>query len=342
MTHFIRRITVFSLIALASGVSSAPLATAQCTHSCAAPYQSEDWDDGGWDDVTCNDCESCDQSGDCGRGPVGFTLSDQNGCGTGSHANCRTGCGTGCQQPCGGCKPVCCTPICCDSSCCGGGYGCGCGCCLRFGDFPRCCCGCGCNGCGANLGCGSGLLSAICGGTSCGGTSCGGTDCGGTGCGTNAYPMGIEGLRVRGGGCGSSSCGHGDYAAGSASKGGSWFSIFGGGSGSRSGCEKHGDGSGCGKHGHGCCRGCCRTPQGNSFYCGMPAPEYPVPYPTPLPTAYTYHTYPPLAPHNSLPHYRGTYSFKHGPGLSRTNVHWRPTTVCNAIDRVHHCLEIAR
>lgn len=117
-----------------------------------------------------------------------------------------------------------------------------------------------------------------------------------------------------------------------------------------SGCGACGGGqimdAGCG--GGGCCDKCkgCRPgpypPPGRNYHCGMPAPEYPVPFYTPHPTAHTYLTYPPVHPHNSLPQYRGTYSFRHGCGLSRTNVHWRPTRVCNAIDYAHHLIEPAR
>jgi hypothetical protein len=85
-----------------------------------------------------------------------------------------------------------------------------------------------------------------------------------------------------------------------------------------------------------------RPPGDPVVNCGMPAPRYPVPHPTPLPTAYTYFTYPPLMPHHALPHYRGTYSFRHGPGLSRTNVCWRTTHVANLIHKVHHVIERPR
>lgn len=72
------------------------------------------------------------------------------------------------------------------------------------------------------------------------------------------------------------------------------------------------------------------------------APEYPVPFATPRPTTPTYLWYPDLMPHNSLPHYRSTYSYRHGPGLSRTNVMWTPTKVRNAFDYLHHMVELPR
>ena len=91
--------------------------------------------------------------------------------------------------------------------------------------------------------------------------------------------------------------------------------------------------SSCGCGGDGC---------GNVVHCGMEAPQYPTPFPTPRPTTWTELTYPPMAPHNSLPHYRSTYSFRHGPGLSRTTVAWYPTKAWNALDRLHNVFEIAR
>ena len=97
------------------------------------------------------------------------------------------------------------------------------------------------------------------------------------------------------------------------------------------------------------CRGCCGVPGAGYVgdaplptYCGMPAPPYPVPYPTPQNVGYTYFACPPVMPHHSLPHYRGIYSFRHGPGLSRTNVFWRPATLSNAVARVHHMFELPR
>ncbi len=97
--------------------------------------------------------------------------------------------------------------------------------------------------------------------------------------------------------------------------------------------------------GDGRCRRCDFTPKwpGGAIHCGMPAPQYPVPFATPTPpTSYTYFSYPPLMPHHSLPHYRGTYSFRHGPGLSRTTVCWRPTKVKNLFARLHHVFELPR
>jgi hypothetical protein len=91
----------------------------------------------------------------------------------------------------------------------------------------------------------------------------------------------------------------------------------------------------CGKKG--CGKGC-----GDGTHCGMPAPSYPVPFATPRNVTHTTFTYPPMMPHHSLPHYAGTYSFRHGPGMSRTNVHWRETKVLNGLAYLHHLIEIPR
>lgn len=79
-----------------------------------------------------------------------------------------------------------------------------------------------------------------------------------------------------------------------------------------------------------------------SYWCGLAAPSYPVPYDTPTWVGRTELTYPPLMPHNSLPHYRHVYSFRHGPGLSRTNVIWHQSYLHNALKRVHYALKLAR
>lgn len=92
----------------------------------------------------------------------------------------------------------------------------------------------------------------------------------------------------------------------------------------------------------GCCARCQFSPEGNSTHCGMPAPPYPVPFATPRPTVPTYFTYPPMMPHNSLHHYRGTYAYKHGPGMSRTTVHWRAPKALNALKYLHHVVELPR
>jgi hypothetical protein len=93
-----------------------------------------------------------------------------------------------------------------------------------------------------------------------------------------------------------------------------------------------------------CCGGKCkfRNCDGITRHCGRPAPNYPVPFPTPLPTTPTLLWYPPMMPHNSLPHYRGSYSYRHAPGLSRTTVSWHPTYVLNALDKLHHVIELPR
>jgi hypothetical protein len=80
----------------------------------------------------------------------------------------------------------------------------------------------------------------------------------------------------------------------------------------------------------------------NPHWCGLPAPSYPVPYATPRVVGHTNFTYPPLMPHHSLPHYRHTYSFRHGPGLSRTNVSWHKSYLHSTLDWVHHLFELPR
>lgn len=95
---------------------------------------------------------------------------------------------------------------------------------------------------------------------------------------------------------------------------------------------------GCGAGGCGLAGRC----QGDGTHCGMPAPSYPVPFATPKNVTRTTFTYPPMMPHHSLPHYAGTYSFRHGPGMSRTTVNWRPTKGLNALHFLHHLIEIPR
>jgi hypothetical protein len=87
---------------------------------------------------------------------------------------------------------------------------------------------------------------------------------------------------------------------------------------------------------------CAADGGGSAVHCGMPAPSYPVPFATPRPNTQTNFTYPPMMPHNSLQHYAGTYAFRHGPGMSRTTVSWRPTKGLNALDRLHHIFELPR
>ena len=121
------------------------------------------------------------------------------------------------------------------------------------------------------------------------------------------------------------------------------------------GCGAGGCGAGCLGDGCGCgaallarreeCRSClaCQGPlDGPADRCGMPAPQYPVPFATPRPTVPTYYTYPPLAPHNSLHHYRGIYSYRHGEGLSRTNVMWYAPKGINTLKYIHHLIELPR
>jgi hypothetical protein len=106
-------------------------------------------------------------------------------------------------------------------------------------------------------------------------------------------------------------------------------------------------GGGCGGSGSGCALCSGLLGQGNGIpsdgtHCGLPAPKYPVPFATPRPTTPTHLMYPPMMPHNSLPHYRSTYSFKHGPGMSRTNVHWRSKKLVNVAEYIHHLFELPR
>ena len=101
--------------------------------------------------------------------------------------------------------------------------------------------------------------------------------------------------------------------------------------GKRAGCRR------CG----GTCKKCAGYPSDGS-YCGLPEPRYPVPFATPRPTVPTHFTYPPMMPHNSLPHFRSTYAFRHGPGLSQTQVHWRERKLLLTADFIHHLFEIPR
>ncbi len=84
---------------------------------------------------------------------------------------------------------------------------------------------------------------------------------------------------------------------------------------------------------------CCNPPPPR---CGIRAPEYPVPYPTPSWVGYTSFTYPPLMPHHSLPHYRNIYSYRHGAGLSRTNVWWHKSYLGSTRRWLHHLIELPR
>ena len=76
-------------------------------------------------------------------------------------------------------------------------------------------------------------------------------------------------------------------------------------------------------------------------FCGTQPPGYPVPFATPRPTVPTNLTYPPMYPHHSLPHYNGTYSYRHNCGLSHTNVHWHPSWTA-PLKRIHHIFELPR
>lgn len=106
----------------------------------------------------------------------------------------------------------------------------------------------------------------------------------------------------------------------------------------------HGDRTGGSKAARGGCgvRGCQQETPVDATRCGMPAPNYPVPFATPHPTVPTQLTYPPLMPHNSLHHYRGTYSYRHGEGLSRTNVMWYAPPVKSGLKWIHHLIELPR
>ena len=81
---------------------------------------------------------------------------------------------------------------------------------------------------------------------------------------------------------------------------------------------------------------------GDATRCGLPAPQYPVPFATPRPTVPTNFTYPPMMPHNSLPHYRNVYSYRHADGLSRTNVRWHSQPIISGLRRAHAFFEIPR
>ena len=107
-----------------------------------------------------------------------------------------------------------------------------------------------------------------------------------------------------------------------------------------------GCGQGCGgragcRQRAGKCKKCCGY-RSDGSYCGFPEPRYPVPFATPRPTTPTYFTYPPMMPHNSLPHFRKTYAFRHGPGLSQTQVHWRERKLWLTADFLHNLIEIPR
>jgi len=71
-------------------------------------------------------------------------------------------------------------------------------------------------------------------------------------------------------------------------------------------------------------------------YCGLQAPAYPVPFATPQHVGWHYFTYAPMMPHHSLPHYRHTYAYKHGPGLSRTTVNWTKRPITDTAAYLHH------
>ena len=184
--------------------------------------------------------------------------------------------------------------------------------------------------------------------------------CEGGGCGYHASQLGSSGCAdcANGGGCGHGFCGAGCTAHGGHGlmRHGCAAGCAGGGCGlsgllSNAACSA----GGCGLLG-GACSGDCGCghcalcsglmhgggPPADGSHCGLPAPKYPVPFATPRPTTPTYLMYPPMMPHNSLPHYRSTYSFRHGPGLSRTNVHWRSKKLLNVAEYIHHLFELPR
>ena len=101
-------------------------------------------------------------------------------------------------------------------------------------------------------------------------------------------------------------------------------------------------GSGCCGNGSSCCgtgSGCYRD---ITHRCGLPVPLYPVPYSTPPVVGHTYFSYPPLMPHHSLHHFPKAYSYRHAPGLSRTNVLWHASYVHSAWNRLHYALRLPR
>ncbi len=89
------------------------------------------------------------------------------------------------------------------------------------------------------------------------------------------------------------------------------------------------------------CKSLCSSDCAWPNYCGMMAPRYPVPYEVPPRVGRTEFTYAPVMPHHSLPHYRKTYSFRHGPGMARTTVRWRPT-LCDTLKRARKVFELPR
>ena len=91
----------------------------------------------------------------------------------------------------------------------------------------------------------------------------------------------------------------------------------------------------------GCRFGCGSNSCPDGSFCGLQPPSYPVPFATPRPTVPTNLTYPPLYPHHSLHHYNGTYSYRHGSGLSRTSVHWQSSWTA-PLKRIHHMFELPR
>jgi hypothetical protein len=76
-------------------------------------------------------------------------------------------------------------------------------------------------------------------------------------------------------------------------------------------------------------------------YCGLMAPQYPVPYDVPRWVGRSQFTYPPMMPHHSLPHYRTTYAYRHGPGMARTTVNWHPS-LGDRLKRLRNVFELPR
>ena len=184
--------------------------------------------------------------------------------------------------------------------------------------------GCGCDVGAVDVGgCGDvGMSDYVTGACGCGGSNGGCTGCGGSGLGCNFW----NGLA--GGGCGGG-------------LGGGLLNCRVGGCGGGLLSGLLGCGRACGAADN--CPGAgTQTDDGSAVYCGMPAPTYPVPYAVPTYVGHTQFAYPPFMPHHSLPHYRKIYSYRHAPGLSRTNVYWRNTTGRDILARLHNMIELPR
>lgn len=75
-------------------------------------------------------------------------------------------------------------------------------------------------------------------------------------------------------------------------------------------------------------------------YCGLQSPQYPVPLAAPQHVSWHHFTYSPMMPHHALPHHRHTYAYRHGPGLSRTTVHWTKRPFEDTVKYLHHLISL--